>query len=48
MTTMQCLKVVMGSFALAATIYMILAAPGFLTDEASVVPVHQQIAAVRP
>lgn len=48
MTTMQCLKVVMGSFALAAAVYMILAAPGFLTDEASVVPVYQQIATVRP
>lgn len=48
MTTMQCLKVVMGSFALAAAAYMILAAPGFLADEASIVPVHQQTATVRP
>ena len=46
MNTMQCLKVVMGSVVLAAVAYMILAAPGFLTNEASVVPVDQQIATV--
>ncbi len=48
MKPMQCLKVVMGSVLLAAAAYMILAAPGFLTDEASIVPLDQQIAMVRP
>lgn len=48
MKTMQWLKVVMGSVLLAAAVYMILGAPGFLTDEASIVPLDQQIATVRP
>jgi hypothetical protein len=48
MRTMKCLKVVLGGVLLAATAYVILAAPGFLTDEASTVPIHQQIAPVPP
>jgi hypothetical protein len=48
MKTMKCLKVVLGGVLLAATAYVILAAPGFLTDEASTVPIHQQIAPVSP
>jgi hypothetical protein len=45
---MKCLKVVLGGALLAATAYVMLAAPGFLTDEASTVPIHQQIAPVSP
>jgi hypothetical protein len=48
MKSMTCLKVVLGGVLLAATAYVILAAPGFLTDEASTVPIHQQIATVPP
>ena len=48
MRTIKYLKVVLGSLLLAATVYVILAAPGFLTDAASTVPVHQQIATVQP
>jgi hypothetical protein len=45
---MTCLKIVLGGVLLAATAYVILAAPGFLTDAASTVPIHQQIAPVPP
>ncbi|MDQ2802767.1 MAG: hypothetical protein M3Y41_08805 [Pseudomonadota bacterium] len=48
MKTMQCLKVVMGSVLLAAAVYIILAAPGLSTDDASTVPLDRQIATVRP
>ena len=48
MRTMTCLKIVLGGVLLAATAHVILAAPGFLTDETSSVPVHQQIATVPP
>ena len=48
MKSLTCLKVVLGGVLLAATAYVILAAPGFLTDEASTVPVHQQIATEPP
>ncbi len=43
------LKVLMGGIMLAAAIYAVLAAPGLLTDEASMVPVlNHQVATVRP
>ncbi len=48
MKTMNYLKVGLCSILLAAAMYIMLAAPGFLTDEASVVPIDQRIATVRP
>ena len=42
------LKIVLGGVLVATAIYAILAAPGLLTDLASTVPEHQQVAAVRP
>ena len=48
MKTMKYLKVGLCSVLLAAAMYIILAAPGFLTDETSVVPIEQRIATVRP
>ena len=48
MKTMKYLKVGLCSVPLAAAIYIILAAAGLLMDEASVVPIDQRIATVRP
>jgi hypothetical protein len=48
MKTMKYLKVGLCSVLLAAAMYSILSAPGFLPDEASVVPIDQRIATVRP
>ncbi len=48
MTTMQYMKVLAGSVLLAVFAYALLAAPGFLTEEASTVPQHRLIATVQP
>jgi hypothetical protein len=49
MGKMTGLKVLMGGIMLAAAIYAVLAAPGLLTDEASMVPaLNHQVATVRP
>ena len=47
MRKMEYLKLVTGSLLFALTCYAILAAPGFLSDEASTVALHRQIAMVR-
>jgi hypothetical protein len=48
MKPMKCLKISVFSILLATTIYIVLAVPGFLTDEASVVPIDKRIATVQP
>ncbi len=45
---MKCLKLAGASLLLAAFVYAMLAAPGFLTDTASTVPLGTSMAAVRP
>jgi len=42
------LKVVVGGVMFAGMLYVILAAPGFLSDSASTVPAQHRIAMVRP
>ncbi len=48
MTAMKSLKLLLGSALLAVALYAILAAPGLLTDAASMVPAHQRVVAARP
>ena len=47
MKTIQYVKLVAGSLLFAAVCYVILAAPGFLSDEASTVSLHGQAAMVQ-
>lgn len=42
MTTIQYVKLVTGSLLFAAVCYVILAAPGFLSDDASTLSLHGQ------
>jgi hypothetical protein len=44
----ECLKLAGGSLLLAILVYMMLAAPGLLTDTASTVPLRERIAGVHP
>ena len=48
MATLKRLKLVLGSVLFAGVIYAILAAPGFLSDSASTVPMPHQVTMVRP
>jgi hypothetical protein len=48
MKTIRYLKLVTGSILFAAACYAILAAPGFLSDEASTVCLQSQVTMVQP
>ncbi len=48
MKTIQYVKLITGSILFAAVCYVILAAPGFLSDQASTVSAHGQVAMVQP
>ncbi len=47
MAALRILKLVLGSVMLAGVLYTVLAAPGFLSDTASTVPIGHRIATVR-
>ena len=48
MVALKGLRLVLGSVLFAGVIYAILAAPGFLSDSTSMVPMPHQVAMVRP
>ena len=48
MAVLRGLRLVLGSVLFAGVVYALLAAPGFLSDSACMVPMPHQVAMVRP